>query len=84
MQEAGIINFIRTLLIIAAIYYGFKFFIKYIAPILLVNYVKKKTGQQVKQEPLEKEGTVTIDKKPQENKTTNNNVGEYVDYEEVD
>ena len=84
MQEAGFINFIRTLLIILAVYYIFKFFVKYVVPVLLVNYVQKKTGQQVKKEPLEKEGTVTIDKKPSQNNVVNDNVGEYVDYEEID
>lgn len=84
MQEAGIVNFIRTILIILAIYYIVKFFVKYVVPVLLVNYVQKKTGQQVKKQPLEKEGTVTIDKKPTQNNVVNDNVGEYVDYEEID
>ncbi len=84
MQEAGILNFIRTILIILAVYYIIKFFVKYVMPVLLVNYVQKKTGQQVKKEPLEKEGTVTIDKKPQQKSTIDDNVGEYVDYEEID
>ncbi len=84
MEEASFIGLIRTLLIIVAIYYIFKFLIKYIAPVLLANYVQKKTGQQFKKEPITKEGTTIIDKRPQEKKIINDNVGEYVDYEEVD
>ncbi|ANW95273.1 hypothetical protein AXE80_02770 [Wenyingzhuangia fucanilytica] len=84
MQEAGFINFIRTLLIILAVYYIFKFFVKYVIPVLLVNYVQKKTGQQVKKEPVEKEGTVTIERKPSQNNRVDDSVGEYVDYEEID
>lgn len=85
MAEASIVGFVRTILIILAIYYVVKFFIKYIAPVLLVNYVQKKTGQQyTKQEPKQKEGTTTIEKTPQSKTTVNNNIGEYVDYEEVD
>lgn len=57
---------------------------KYIAPALLMNYVQKKTGQQVKPDPKVKEGTTIIDKKPQDKTIVNDNVGEYVDYEEVD
>ncbi|NIJ46021.1 hypothetical protein FHR24_002499 [Wenyingzhuangia heitensis] len=57
---------------------------KYIAPVLLVKYVQKKTGQQYTEEPKTKEGTTTIDKKPQEKNIVGDNVGEYVDYEEVD
>lgn len=77
---------IRTILIFFAIYYISKFFIKYIAPIILVKYVEKKTGQQAQRssKPKEKEGTVTIDKKPQEAVKMKDGVGEYVDYEEVD
>ncbi|MDO6737803.1 DUF4834 domain-containing protein [Wenyingzhuangia sp. 2_MG-2023] len=85
MQEASVMGLIRTILIIMAIYYVAKFFMKYIAPVLLVKYVEKKTGQQqTKKETVTKEGTTTIDKKPQQNSTVSDNVGEYVDYEEVD
>lgn len=84
MQEASFMGLIRTILIILTIYYVIKFFVKYIAPVLLVNYVQKKAGQQVKEEPTVKEGTTVIDKKPQEKNIVNDNVGEYVDYEEVD
>lgn len=84
MQEASFMGLIRTLVIIIAVYYVLKFFMKYIAPVLLVKYVQKQTGQQVQKEPVTKEGTTTIDKKPQERNIVNDNVGEYVDYEEVD
>ncbi|MGY5351177.1 DUF4834 domain-containing protein [Wenyingzhuangia sp. IMCC45533] len=85
MEEASILGFLRTLLIILAIYYIVKFFVKYIAPVLLVNYVQKKTGQQyTKTKPNQKEGTTTIDKKPKDKNVIKDNVGEYVDYEEVD
>ncbi len=32
----------------------------------------------------QKEGEVSIDKMPNENKSSNKDVGEYVDYEEID
>lgn len=84
MQQASFMGLIRTLLIIMAVYYVIKYFMKYIAPVLLVKYVQKQAGQQVKREPVTKEGTTTIDKKPQEKSRINDNVGEYVDYEEVE
>jgi len=77
---------LRTLLIIAVIYYLGKFFFKYIAPVLLTNYVKNKTDQQFGESQkynTTKEGTTTIDRKPEQKKTSSS-VGEYVDYEEVD
>ncbi|MGY6650450.1 DUF4834 family protein [Wenyingzhuangia sp. IMCC45574] len=59
---------------------------KYIAPVFLMKYVEKKTGQKMNrtQEKAQKEGTVTIDKKPQHSQIVKDDVGEYVDYEEVD
>jgi len=84
MQEASFMGLIKTLAIMMAIYYLFKFFIKYIAPVLLVKYVQKKTEQPQQREPKTKEGTTTIVKKPNEKKVVNDGVGEYVDYEEVE
>lgn len=84
MQQASLIGLLRTLLIIIAVYYAIKFFVKYMLPVLLVKYVQKKTGTHVQNEPTAKEGTTIIDKKPKEKNRVNDNVGEYVDYEEVD
>lgn len=62
------------------------------APILM-RYVTKKAGQKFEQQfgqyqrpqdPKRKEGEVIIDKAPKQDKGSNKNVGEYVDYEEVD
>lgn len=85
MQQASFTGLLRTLLILWGLYYVGKFFFKYLAPILLANYVKKKTqNQQTNYKDTPKEGTTTIDKKPQQQNVSNNNVGEYVDYEEVE
>lgn len=88
MQEAEITSFLRTLLIFAAIYYGFKLFAKYIAPILLkraaTKFEEKVRNQQKSEDPTSKVGETVIDKKPGSSKTSNDNVGEYIDYEEVD
>ena len=87
MQEASFMGLLRTLLIIWIFYHLGKFFFKYVAPVLLANYVKNKAGQQqgrAHNYNTPKEGTTTIDKKPEQKNTSNNSVGEYVDYEEVD
>ena len=88
MQEAEITSFIRTLLIILIFYYGFKMFAKYIAPILLkraaTKFEEKVKNQQKPNEPERKVGETIIAKKPGSSKTSNDSVGEYVDYEEVD
>ena len=91
MQEAGLMNFLKTIAIILLIYYAFKFFAKLFAPYLMkkmVNKMQEKAqnqynNQQRQQEPNVKEGETIIDKTP--NSSTNSKkVGEYVDYEEID
>ncbi len=58
-----------------------------------MRYVAKKAEQrfgdqfnqtQNKQQSTKKEGEISIDKVPQQHKTSNKDVGEYVDYEEID
>ena len=85
--------FLRTLLIILLVYYGLKILIKMFAP-KLMGYAVKKTEQHFKErfgefssaprEKRTKQGDVIIEKKPEEDKQSNDNVGEYIDFEEVD
>ena len=79
---------LRTILIILLFYYGFKIISRYVLPLFLKRYINKVQNRarqqyQNQQEPNIKEGETVIDKKPQTNQS-NNSVGEYVDYEEVD
>ena len=84
---------LKTILIIALVYYGIKILSRIFAPFLL-KYAAKKAEQRFgdqfgqfskgqKQEPQKKEGEITIDKIPN-TKSSNKNVGEYVDYEDVE
>ena len=62
---------------------------RYLFPILLKRYIKKKQSQfnqQFNQQnsPVEEEGEVSIKTKPKKSKTDTNDMGEYVDFEEVD
>jgi hypothetical protein len=88
LQFASATGLIRTILIILLIYYAFKVLSRLFAP-LLIKFVAKKAqehfeGQFQKQnEPQRKEGEVTIDKVPN-TKSSNKNVGDYIDYEEID
>ena len=59
----------------------------------LMRYMSKKMqerfGDQFQQSQntsnsMQKEGETVIDKVPQSDKSSNKNVGEYVDYEEID
>ncbi|MDO6759390.1 DUF4834 family protein [Tamlana sp. 2_MG-2023] len=84
---------LRTILIIALVYYGLKILSRIFAPFLM-KYVSKKAEERFggqfgqfqrepKKEASKKEGEVTIDKIPQ-TKTSNKKVGDYVDFEEID
>jgi len=84
--------FMKIILIIILIYLGLKVLSRFFAPVLL-RFVAKKAEQrfgqqfnqqQTKQQPQQKEGEITIDTTPKQTKTSNKNVGEYVDYEEID
>lgn len=89
---ASITGFVRTILIILLIYYGVKILSRLLAPVLL-KYVSKKAEQRFggqfggfqrqTQEKPKKEGEVTIDKMPNR-KSSNKDIGDYVDYEEID
>lgn len=83
-------NFIRTILIIIFIYYAFKFLARLFAPFLMkkmADKLQKKAEEQFggqKRESSIKEGETIIDKKPQNTNRTNDSVGDYVDFEEID
>jgi hypothetical protein len=89
MQEASIPGLIWILIIILG-YYLVKWMARVLLPVFLHKVVKnfeRKVQEQQGYSPPEnnvKEGETVIDKKPSQGKESNNNVGEYVDYEEVD
>lgn len=96
IQEASFMGLIKIILIILLVYYGFKILSRLFAP-LLVRFVAKKAeekfGQQFggfqnpnqqRQQQKQKEGETVIDKMPNKNKSSNQKVGEYIDYEEID
>ena len=85
-------DFLKTILIILLVYFALRFTWKLAKPALM-RYIAKKMGERFEQsfggnpfqnKPTEKEGEITIDRKPPNSKATNQKVGEYVDFEEVD
>ena len=86
------VGLIKTIAILMLVYYAFKFFSRYIAPIFLKKVIdnvekkyKEQQHQQQNQRPDEnvKVGETIIDKKPSKVKESNKDVGDYVDYEEL-
>ena len=90
MMEASLQGFLRTILILILVYYALKFLGRILFPVLfqkaVKNFEKKAGAYQDYQhaDPNVKEGETVIDKRPRHSGSSNNRVGEYVDYEEVD
>jgi len=81
---------LKTIAILIIIYYIFKFFSRYIAPIFLKKVVsnmekkfKEQQGQQYSDSTDGEIGETVIDRKPRQTKESNKSVGEYVDYEDI-
>ncbi|MEW7292957.1 DUF4834 family protein [Aquimarina sp. 2304DJ70-9] len=89
MQEASLQGVLKVILIIVLIYYGLKVLTRLFGPLLL-RYVTKKAGEKFEQQfsqyhqaQQSAQDEVTIDKKPTQN-SSNKDVGEYIDFEEID
>ena len=81
---------LKTIAIILLVYYAVKFAMRLFAPFLvkkMVNKMQQKAEEQFgnqQQKNTVNEGETVIDKSPKTSKNSNNNVGEYVDFEEID
>jgi hypothetical protein len=91
MQEASFSGVIRTVLIILLIYFGFKLIVRWFGPMILKYFLQKmgkKFGEQFQQfdqtRKNQKEGEVSIEKEPKNSRKSQKEVGEYIDYEEID
>lgn len=92
MQLAGFVNVVKTILIILFVYYLLKFLMRLLAPFILKKVATKMHEQANQRNSYQdhsntgsvKEGETVIDKKPMNSKNSNNDVGEYVDFEEID
>ncbi len=82
IYTAGMVTFIRTILIIALVYYGLKVIVKYLFPILLKRFVNKQ------QERFNQQQYSSNNSNPKSHKsesvTKKETLGDYVDYEEVE
>lgn len=92
MHEASFSEVVRVILIVLLIYFGLKLIIRWLGPLLLkyiLRRVSKKFERHFEQfdasRKPHKEGEVTIEKKPRNSRRSkNDDVGEYIDYEEID
>jgi hypothetical protein len=92
IQEAGFVTFLRTIGIILLVIYGMKFIAKYILPLVLKRAITKaqqraqeQNGNHQQSASKTNVGETIIDKKPSQSQSSKrNDVGDYVDYEEID
>ena len=95
MFEASFSDVIEVVLIILLIYFGFKILMRWFGPLIL-RYFLKKVGKQFEKkfgqfDPNKQPGqsqqpsaSTTFQKKTGKNKKSTKDVGEYIDYEEID
>ncbi len=86
-------GFIKTILIIALLYFGFKILLRLLAP-WLIRYASKKAEKhffntfnaQQNQHPNQerKVGDVSIDSVPEQKTKSDKKVGEYIEFEEIE
>lgn len=90
MVEASVQGFLRTILILILVYYALKWLGRILFPVLfqkaMKNFEEKARQQQGQTTSSEnvKEGETVIERRPKPQRESNKNVGEYVDYEEID
>ncbi|MCH1547452.1 MAG: DUF4834 family protein [Flavobacteriaceae bacterium] len=81
----GLIKFLFWLMVF---YYLSRFVGRLLAPFMISYIAKKAKTRHAKSSRkssfTKKPGEVSIDKMPKKNKASNNNVGDYIDYEEVE
>lgn len=83
IQEASITGLLNMILIIIIVYYVLKFAAKIFGPMLFkyaVNKVEKKVQQQYNQQNQSTNHETTS----KQSKPSTDNLGEYIDYEEVE
>ncbi|MEX2380265.1 MAG: DUF4834 family protein [Vicingaceae bacterium] len=87
--EAGLISLLRTLLIFVAVYFAFRLIFRVLVPYLLKRFIKKQEGRfyqnfnsNADKRGEESTGEVNI-KGKQKKSHKSDQLGDYVDYEEV-
>lgn len=89
VQQAGFVSFIRTVLIIVAVYYGLKWLFRLLIPYLIKRFINKRQEQFNQQygaddrSNVDPEGKVKV-KSRVDHEQREKDLGEYVDYEEID
>ncbi len=92
MFEASLGDFFQVILIILLIYFGIKIIFRFFGPSIMrfiflkigQKFEKKFNQQQEFTNEMHRKGKTTIDKKPPSSRKVKKEVGEFIDYEEID
>ncbi|MCB0402064.1 MAG: DUF4834 family protein [Flavobacteriales bacterium] len=97
LHEASFVGLVRTIAIIFIIVYALRLLSRYVFPFLLKRWVNKKMSefqnqaqtqfreqQKAQQFAKEHEGEVKIKSRGNNNKPETDEIGDFVDFEEVD
>jgi len=84
-----LIGFLRTIIIIAVIYFAIRILTKYVIPILFDKKLKDmqqkmQEHQRQQQRNSRNEGDVTIEYDKRKRRNNDNEEGEYIDFEEIE
>jgi flagellar biosynthesis component FlhA len=82
--QAGFISFIRTIAIIIGVMYIFRFLARIFFPVLLKRYMAKQQNHQQNHSNQQARQQTKSQQKQTEEKHISDELGEYVDYEEVE
>jgi UPF0716 family protein affecting phage T7 exclusion len=87
MQEASFNGFLKTIIYMIGFYYLIKFLARIFLPILMkkaVNKVQQNFEKKYSQNPFNQNNNQDVQQKKDENPKPTKQVGEYIDYEDVE
>jgi len=83
--QAGLVSFLRTLFIIAAIYFGLRWLFRFLIPFFLRRFIRKQQERYTQHSSYnqDEEGNVKV-KHKKDQRSSKSDLGDYIDYEEID
>lgn len=83
IQEASAVGLLRTILIIIAVYYILKYAARIFGP-MLMRYAARKVEKKFNDHYQQQRESGQQPSQKKEVKTNTDNIGEYIEYEEID
>lgn len=84
----NIVSFLRLVFILVVFYYGFKFFMRFLAPKMVEKaadklYKDMKDQEEASKRKTTRHGDITIDYTNKKPKQYSRNEGDYIEFEEI-